>query len=99
MNNTLVALLSIFFTFICSTIPFIVSSRQLSKEAKRLMVLSNLIIRGIEESGFAKFSRNAKGEPIGMHFDMTVMDSINLASSATIQVPEKQSNTQKVVPK
>lgn len=95
MTNTTSALLGILFTFICSTIPFIISSRQLSKETKRLVMLSNLIIRGIEESGLAKFSRNANGEPVGMHFDMTVSDSINLSSSipSTHQVPETQSNT------
>jgi hypothetical protein len=88
MNNTASCLLGILFTFICSTIPFIISSRQLSKEAKRLVTLSNLIIRGIEESGLAKFSRNANGEPVGMQFDMTVSDSLTLKESTTLSSPQ-----------
>jgi len=87
MNNATSCLLGILFTFICSTIPFIISSRQLSKEAKRLIALSNLIIRGIEESGLAKFSRNANGEPVGMHFDVTVSDSLTLTGSTKLSFP------------
>ena len=88
MNNATSCLLGILFTFICSTIPFIISSRQLSKEAKRIIVLSNLIIRGIEESGFAKFNRNAKGEPIGMIFNLTLSDSLTLADSPNLSSPQ-----------
>jgi hypothetical protein len=94
MNNATSCLLGILFTFICSTIPFIISSRQLSKEAKRLVTLSNLIIRGIEESGLAKFSRNAEGEPVGLRFNITVSDSINLSSSiSSDENTETKSNT------
>ena len=57
MDNATAFLLGVLVTLICSFIPFFLSSRQLSKETKRLVKLSNLIIRGIEETGIAKFRR------------------------------------------
>ena len=92
MNNISSFFLGSLVTLICSFIPFILSSRQLSKQVKRLVTLSNLIIRGIEESGVAKFKRNNKGEPIGMIFDLAI-NSINLSSSIhSHQESETQSN-------
>ena len=92
MNNISSFFLGSLITLVCSLIPFILSSRQLSKQVKRLVTLSSLIIRGIEESGIAKFRRNNKGEPIGMIFDLSI-DSINLPSSVhSHQAPETQSN-------
>jgi hypothetical protein len=91
MNNATYFLLGIIVTLICSFIPFILSSRQLSKEAKRIIELSTLIIRGIEESGLAKFNRNEKGEPIGMIFNLTLSDSLHLEDSVKLsshQSPE-----------
>lgn len=72
MTNTVSFLLGSLVTLICAGIPFWLSSKQLSKEAKRLAALNILIIRGIEESGKAKFRRNDEGEPIGMIFEETL---------------------------
>ena len=72
MTNLSSFLLGSLVTLICALIPFIISSRQLSNEAKRLAKLSTLVIRGIEESGLAKFSRDEKGNPVGLRFDITV---------------------------
>jgi len=79
MNNATSFLLGL----VCSIIIFFLSSRQLSNEVQKLVKLINLIIRGIEESGLAKFSRNAKGEAVGMQFDITVSDFLHLSPSAS----------------
>ncbi len=91
MTNTLSLLLGL----VCSIIIFFLSSRQLSSEVKKLVKLINLVLRGIEESGFAKFSRNAKGEAVGMRFDITVSDLLHLPTSTSSdhQTSETQSKT------
>ena len=92
MSNISSFFLGSLITLACSFIPFILSSRQLSKQAKRSATLSTLIIRGIEESGVAKFRRNNEGEPIGMIFDLAI-DSINSSASLhSHQASEIQSN-------
>jgi hypothetical protein len=81
MDNTTAFLLGILVTLACSLIAFILSSCQLSKQVKRLVKLINLILRGIEESGAAKFRRDEKGEPIGMIFDLAITESLHLGNS------------------
>jgi hypothetical protein len=81
MDNTTAFLLGVLVTLVCSIIPFFLSSKQLSKETKRIIKLSNLIIRGIEETGIAKFRRDENGEPIGMIIDLGIIESLHLTSS------------------
>ena len=92
MDNTTAFFLGILVTLTCSLIAFILSSWQLSKQVKRLVKLINLVLRGIEESGVAKFRRDENGEPIGMVFDMAIRESLHLSSSVTShEVPRTKS--------
>lgn len=81
LNNLTTLLIGIIITLICTGIPFYYSTKQLSKEARKLRSLSNLVIRAIEESGIAKFNRDKNGEPIGLIFNMEINESINLSTS------------------
>ncbi len=54
---------------IVSLVFYLLSGRQLAKEAARLRNLTTLIIRGMEEGGLVKFNRDASGEPIGLVFE------------------------------
>lgn len=96
MDNTTAFLLGCLFTLLCSFIPFIFSSIQLSRTSKRLVKLINLIIRGIEETGIAKFSRDKNGEPVGMKFDLSITESLHLGNSVNFhEKPETKSREDK----
>ena len=92
MNNTTAFLLGCLFTLLCSFIPFILSSIQLSRTSKRLVKLISLIIRSIEEAGIAKFRRDENGEAIGMIFDLAITEALHLADSVNShKVPATES--------
>ena len=82
MNNFSFFLLGSLVTLVCAFIPFWMSSRQLQKEAQRLVKLSNLVTRGMEESGIVRFNRNPAGEAIGLVIDEQVIESAFFSSKA-----------------
>lgn len=82
MLNFVYFLVGVLVTLVCAFIPFLKSSRQLSREAERLATLANLITRAMEESGFAKFTRNPSGEAIGPIFDQEIRESIGFSAAS-----------------
>lgn len=82
VNNLSSFLLGSLVTLVCAFVPFWMSSRQLQSEARRLAKLSNLVTRGMEESGFARFNRNSAGEAIGLVLDEEIIESVFFSSKA-----------------
>lgn len=82
MTNFSSFLLGSLVTLACAFFPFWRSSRQLEKEAQRLAKISNLVTRGMEEAGIAKFNRNSAGEAIGLIFDEGITEAISFSSEA-----------------
>lgn len=83
MTNLSSFLLGSLVTLVCAFFPFWMSSRQLKNEARRLAKLSNLVTRGMEESGIAKFNRDPAGEAIGLVIDEQVTESVFFSSKTT----------------
>ena len=52
----------------------------LNKEAKDLKRLSNLITRGLEEGGLAKFVRDENGQATGMHLEVNIVERLSVSS-------------------
>lgn len=76
-------------TVVCAIIPFVISSYQLSQETKKLRKLINLIIRGIEESGFATYRRDKKGEIMGMVFSESISEGFSISAKTEANVSEE----------
>ena len=73
---------------------YLLSGRQLAREAARLRQLTTLIIRGMEEAKFVRFNRDAAGEPIGVIFERNIVDIMGIATGlqATATVTKKGPN-------
>lgn len=53
-----------------------------NKEARRIMQLNKIMIRGLEETGQVKFNKDANGEPIGVIVNLSGKGSAIGTSSA-----------------
>jgi len=72
LESFLFFLLGSLVTVIAAGIPYWQSSRQLREEANRLAKISNLVTRGMEEAGIAKFNRDASGQAIGLIIELQI---------------------------
>jgi hypothetical protein len=84
MNNFWIGCLV---TIICALIPFCISSYQLYRESKKMRKTMNYMIRGIEDSGLAKYRRNEKGEIVGMVLEGSVLKWVHAAMKAKTNEP------------
>jgi len=62
---------------------YVKASEKLRKEASELRNLNVLILRGMEEAGFAKFNRDKNGNPVGLVLKISASD----IESATTVIP------------
>jgi hypothetical protein len=75
-------------TIVCAGIAFFLSSYQLYKETKKIKKIITFTIRGMEEAGFAKYRRDAKGEIIGMIFSESITEHIRLSAETKADIPK-----------
>lgn len=65
---------------------YVLGGRDLQREAVGLRRLSNLITRGLEDAGIAKFNRDDTGEAIGLVVHLSASAKVRMSASASATV-------------
>lgn len=89
MTNATSFLLGSVVTLICAAVPFILSSRQLIAETKRLRTLSNLILSSLEAAGIAECRRDSAGEIVGIIISATGSSTGRSSATAVGEAVQK----------
>jgi hypothetical protein len=78
-------------TWAVSRAYYVRASKDLSAEANNLKQLTTLMLRGMEEAGLAKFSRDEKGNIQGLVFDLSISESVHATDSTTVEISSDSS--------
>src|SRR6266699_3417445 len=96
MTNLTSFLLGSGVTLIFAIVPFVLSSRQLKREASMLRRLNEILLNTLEEHGVIKLNRDSKGNVIGRSIVLAASTgTLRLSGSLTTLHKTSDGETQK----
>ena len=62
------------------------AAKELRAEAETLRQLNILLLRAMEEAGFAKFTRDKDGNPVGLIFERSLFDKVDVSENVVVKL-------------